>query len=94
MLIYKDVDLCWAVGPCKVPCAGTVYLPLKKYVGHLGSHLPPIVYTEDFDLSPELSLYMCFEVFEIINKCKHVPCFVDGWMRKGSHQIIVDELQR
>jgi hypothetical protein len=74
---------------------------------------PPIVFVEDFYLSPKLSLFMCFEVFEmlknlgllpekihpsllweIINKCKHVPFFVDWWMRKGSHYITVNELQR
>ena len=32
--------------------------------------------------------------WEIINKCNHVACFVDGWTRKGSHQIIVDGIQR
>ena len=51
---------------CKLLCVAVVYLPLNKYVGHIGSHIPPIVYAEDFDLSPRMSLYMCFEVFEML----------------------------
>jgi hypothetical protein len=39
---------------------------MKKYVGNIGSHTPPIVYEEDLYLYPRLSLFMCFEVFEIL----------------------------
>ena len=31
--------------------------------------------------------------WEIIKKCKHIPRLVNGQIRKGSHQITLDELQ-
>jgi hypothetical protein len=56
-----------------VLCAIVVYFPMNKYVGHISSHTPPIVYVEDFDLSPRLSLCMCFEAFEMLKNLRLLP---------------------